>query len=36
MVNEMPNTEMNFCGKHKVSGFVQIQMFNKTNKKDYL
>jgi hypothetical protein len=28
MVNEMPNTEMDFCGKHKVSGFVRVQMFN--------
>ena len=34
MVNEMPNTKIDFCGIDKVMGFVQIQMFNKTNKKD--
>ena len=26
MVNEMPNTEIDFCGIDEVSGFVQIQI----------
>jgi hypothetical protein len=32
MVNDMPNTEMNFCGKHKVMGSFRFRLFNKAKK----